>query len=415
MNPHRWPGKACIPGIVVGLALIFPCLSSASDVDRHEAELKELRARIKDITTTLENDRGKMGRFNSELRDVESRMGGAISRLRAIDSQLQRQQELIGELRVQEQRQAEELERHRQLLSKQMLATYAMGRQERVKVLLNQEEPALLGRMLKYHAYLGNERARRIEQIRGILQRLQETRGAIAQEEGRLNELREQALARKNELEKDKVEREGLLAELRKEISDKDKELAQLQTDAKELTKLIASLQDVLGDVPAQSEQNKPFDSLKGKMPWPTAGEMVAMFGTPREAGLDWDGVFISVAEGGEVKAIHNGRVAYAEWLKGFGLLLIIDHGNGYMSLYGHNQGLLKEVGDWVTAGEAVALAGSSGGQSKSGVYFGVRYKGKPLNPSSWCKPLKGYKVGQVLPRNRHSGHRLLPPIMAKV
>ncbi|MBU0499741.1 MAG: peptidoglycan DD-metalloendopeptidase family protein [Gammaproteobacteria bacterium] len=393
MNTPRQAIKIVLPAIAAVFALIFSYEGSASDVGRHEAELKELRARIKDVTTMLDNDRGKMGRFSRELRDVESRMGGAISRLRSIDGQLQRQQVLIGELRTQEQRQATELERHRQLLSKQMLATYAMGRQERIKVLLNQEEPALLGRMLEYHTYLSNERARRIGRIREILKRLQGTREAIVQEESRLNELRDQALARKMELEKDKAEREGLLEELRKQISDKGKELTQLQTDVKELTKLIASLQDALADIPAQSEQNKPFDASRGRMPWPASGEMVANFGTPREAGLEWDGVFISVAEGREVKAIHSGRVAYAEWLRGFGLLLIIDHGNGYMSLYGHNQGLLKEVGDWVAAGEAIALAGSSGGQSKSGVYFGVRYKGKPLNPTSWCKPMKGNKI----------------------
>ncbi len=427
VSPERMPPKWMMDCWRQSLRVILSCTvilysglhdcagGEASEANQREAQLKELQTRIKKVSKTLENDRGKVDRVDDELRDVESRIGETISRLRRIDANSQRQQELLADLHEKELRQNAELELHRKLLSKQMLATYAMGRQERIKVMLNQEDPALLGRMLQYHAYLGKERVKRIGQIREVLQRVQETKEVIAMEEGRSKELKEQALAQKTELEKDEVERKGVLSELRKQISDRDKELSQLQLDAKELTKLIASLQDALADIPAQSEQNKPFDALKGKMPWPTTGELAASFGSSREAGMDWDGVFIAAAEGHEIRAIHNGRVVYAEWLKGFGLLLIIDHGNGYMSLYGHNQGLLKEVGDWVVAGDVVALAGNSGGLSKSGVYFGVRLKGKPLDPASWCKPLKGNRLGSISLGTWRQRDRLVPLMQAWV
>lgn len=397
-----------------GSGLVGTGHAIGADVEKREDQLKELRERIKEISSTLEGDKGKMDQASRELRGVEKRIGEASTQLRLLDNNLKRQQELIADLRTKENRQAKELDSHRGLLSTQMLAAYAMGKQERVKVILNQEDPAQLGRMLQYHAYLGAERTKRIELIREILERLRETKETISKEEFRLAELKGQAEQQKAGLEKDKVEREKVMSDLRKEISDKDKELEKLQRDAKFLTKLIASLQNALSDIPTQSDQNKSFDSMKGKMSWPTQGEVVAEFDSPRETGVNWDGVYIAATEGREVKAIHQGRVSYAEWLRGFGLVIIIDHGNGYMSVYGHNQGLLKEVGDWVTAGEAIALVGSSGGQNKSGIYFAVRHKGRPVDPSIWCRQHKGNRLGIWLKPHQRTD-RPLPVIGAKV
>ena len=362
--------------------------------EKHQKDLAELRKRIKGLSQSIEAERGKMDQFRHDLREVENNIGQVSLKLRIIEGNLKRQQKLLSSLYEREKSQSAVLADHQQLLSRQIRAAYAMGRQERIKVILNQEDPALLGRMLKYHDYLSEERAKRITTIKEILSRLEETRETIGAEETRLKALREKVVSRKSELEKVKEARKKVLAQLKKKITGNDKELARLKRDAKDLKKLIASLQDALADIPAQEVQQKPFKSLKRKLPWPTKGKIAAGFGSPRKTGVKWDGVYINAKEGQDVKAVHHGRVAYADWLRGFGLLLIIDHGNGYMSLYGHNQSLFKEVGEWVEAGEPIAQVGVSGGQSKSGIYFGIRKKGKALNPAAWCKPSKNRRIG---------------------
>jgi septal ring factor EnvC (AmiA/AmiB activator) len=141
----------------------------------------------------------------------------------------------------------------------------------------------------------------------------------------------------------------------------------------------------MLVDIPAEADGQQPFHSRKGKLRWPARGRLAQRFGAPRSGGLRWRGVMIEAQEGGEVRAVSQGRIAFSDWMRGFGLLLIIDHGDGYMSLYGHNQTLYKEVGEWVDTGEVVALLGASGGRTESGLYFEMRHKGRPINPVHWC------------------------------
>ena len=163
----------------------------------------------------------------------------------------------------------------------------------------------------------------------------------------------------------------------------------------KKLHSLVKQLQaEQIIALPLETAGDIPFKQLKGALEWPTRGRLTTLYGALKAVGLKWDGVIISAPEGQEVKSIHHGRVAFADWLRGFGLLLIIDHGDGYMTLYGHNQSLFKEIGEWVKPGETVALVGRSGGKGSAGVYFGIRYNGRPVNPQSWCRKAKGSKVG---------------------
>jgi septal ring factor EnvC (AmiA/AmiB activator) len=149
---------------------------------------------------------------------------------------------------------------------------------------------------------------------------------------------------------------------------------------------VLSLLQQSLADVSGDLADIQSFAALKGKLPWPLAGRTVVRFGSRRRpSGLRWDGLVIAAPLGTEVRAVHRGRVAFSDWLRGFGLLLILDHGDGYMTLYGYNQSLFKEVGEWVETGEPVALAGRSGGRLSPGVYFGIRVHGKPVNPIKWC------------------------------
>jgi septal ring factor EnvC (AmiA/AmiB activator) len=176
-----------------------------------------------------------------------------------------------------------------------------------------------------------------------------------------------------------------LLAALEREIGAKDRRLKALVEDEARLQRVLATLRRALADLPRGFDAEKPFPTQRGHLPWPASGSVKAAFGARRGVGeLKWNGILIAAPEGRAVHAVHRGRVAFADWLRGFGLLMIVDHGDGYMSLYGHNQHLLKEVGEWVEAGEAVASVGASGGRAESGLYFEIRHDGRPVDPVRW-------------------------------
>ncbi len=278
-----------------------------------------------------------------------------------------------------------------------MRAAYAMGRQERLKILLNQQDPAVVSRMLVYYDYFNRTRTERMKQISTVLETLQETELALTLEERRLVELQSSELESKQQLDLAQEERMRVVAALNLDLRSKGQRLEGLQQDEAQLQKLLSSLQEELIARPLGKLDRKLFKSRKGRLSWPSKGRLTAKFGTARAGNLKWDGVVISAPEGREVKSIHHGRVAFADWLRGFGLLLIVDHGDGFMSLYGHNQSLFKETGEWVEAGEPVALVGSSGGQNNPGVYFGIRYKGRPVNPKAWCKRSRNNRVGGLI------------------
>ncbi len=190
------------------------------------------------------------------------------------------------------------------------------------------------------------------------------------------------------------AQRSQVLSRLIRDLKDQGRRLDRLQSDERDLKALIDGLEQALADIPVEQPLEVAFSGRRGRLPWPARGRIVKRFGSPRLGGIVWDGVMISAPKGQEVRAIHHGRVAFADWFRGFGLLLILDHGDGYMTLYGHNQSLFKEAGDWVEENEPIALVGSSGGRQQAGVYFGIRHQGRAVNPVRWCRrPTRG-KVG---------------------
>jgi len=249
--------------------------------------------------------------------------------------------------------------------------------------------------MMVYYDYLSRARAQKIESLREQLQRLMAIEQEIRAEEQELVRLRDEQASQLLAMQTSQDQRREVMAKLTAELQDQGRQLASLQSDERELNALIKGLGQALADIPVEHPQQIQFAGLRGRLPWPASGRIVSRFGTPRLGGLLWDGVMISAPEGREVRAVHHGRVAFADWLRGFGLLMIVDHGDGYMTLYGHNQSLFKEVGDWVEADEAIALVGSSGGRERAGVYFGIRLKGRPVNPTKWCRRMAGSKVGR--------------------
>lgn len=272
-------------------------------------------------------------------------------------------------------------------IATELKSAYQMGRQGSVKVLLNQEDPDSVARMMAYHSYILEARSQTIAAYRKTL-------GEIAAIEPKISALTKQLtdtgrkLARQSEkLNIAQRRRSTALANLAQSIQSKGGKLQQLETDRKELESLLDAIEEAVVNLEVP-ENYKAFSDAKGKMPWPVSGKKPRnRYGKSRNEGkMRWQGVSIPARVGTTVASIHHGRVVYADWLRGSGLLLIIDHGDGYMSLYAHNQTLLKEVGEWVTAGTAVSTVGSSGGQDSAALYFEIRHNGKPTNPGSWCR-----------------------------
>ncbi|RLJ22676.1 peptidase M23 [bacterium endosymbiont of Escarpia laminata] len=382
------------------LCAAIPGVSAAAEkaqLQQKSEELARVQARIKQLQTQLQSAVGERQGHNSALREAEERIGDLARRVRVIAVSLDRQRQRMAELEQERADARLQLDFHRQTMEQQIRAAYIMGRQEKVKILLNQQDPAVVSRVMVYYDYLNGARLARMNLIRDSLQRLAKIEQALSEEEQRLQQLQAKEAVEREQLERTRVGRERVIAALSVRLRNKGQELEQLKANEKQLSSLLANIQEVLADIPMERLAHKPFGKLKGRLPWPSKGRLTASFGSSRQVGeLRWDGVLISAPEGREVKAVHYGRVAFADWLRGFGLLLIVDHGDGYMSLYGHNQSLFKETGEWVEPGEVVALVGSSGGRSTSGVYFGIRHNGAAVNPKKWCRRTKGKRISMV-------------------
>lgn len=367
---------------------------ATEDQAQQEQRLSQLRERISGLQTRINEARGEHSALSKQLQESEQAIGRLARRLRVLAGRLKRQEARLQNLRGQESQQQRALQTERDVLQQQVRAAYAMGRQEQLKILLNQQDPARVSRVLAYYDYLNRERLRRMQLIRERLDELLQTQQEIAAQREQLASLQAERNAEKLALEQQQSARREVMARLNQQLSDQGRQLAGLKADEQQLQSLLQGLQEALADIPSAPVQRKKFAQLRGKLNWPTRGTLSHLYGEPKIGALRWDGVMISAPEGNEVRTVHAGRVAFADWLRGFGLLLIVDHGDGYMTLYGHNQSLFREAGDWVEAGEPVAGVGSTGGRKSPGVYFAIRRNGKAVNPNKWCQRPRGKKVG---------------------
>jgi septal ring factor EnvC (AmiA/AmiB activator) len=359
--------------------------------DDHKERMRELRAEVGKVAVELKDAHKERESEVAALRETEKE----ISRLTAllhqtqldIDKVASRREELVKSLGPVEKR----LDDQKALLRQQVLASYRMGRQQRLKLLLNQDDPARLGRILSYYDHLNRARAGLITDIEDSYRTLIETGERIRADEARLNSLRAGQQELLASVEQARDQRKQALQQRDKEIASADKRLATLKQDVAQLEELTRKLTEV---VPPSVPANISFKSRKGKLPWPVAGKMVQRFGESMKGGVTLEGIVIESREGANVRAVHGGIVIFADWLRGYGLMLIVDHGDGYMTLYGYNQSLLKKIGDNVEAGEVISLAGVSGGRRNAAVYFAIRKGSSPVNPLSWCIRPSGRNVG---------------------
>lgn len=352
-----------------------------------EGELKALRERIGTLRGELERVRSSFDSMRVELRDTERRIGEVTRNLMRIDEELAAGTDHLREAREQRSRLTAALADQQRRVAEQVRAAYAMGREPQLKILLNQQDPASAGRMMAYFGYLSRSGARQLTDLADTLERVRQLEAQVAEEGGRLQALRTRRAEEMDRLEKGRKERATLIGRLNAEISDRNRQLDQMKGDERELESVIKALYEALADIPAEPGNRKPFGSQRGRLLWPTQGKLATNFGSPRSGGkLTWQGVLIRGKEGQPVRAVSHGRVAFADWLRGYGLVIVVDHDEGFMTLYGHNQSLYKEAGDWVEAGETIAALGNSGGRDEPVLYFEIRRNGQPTDPIQWCR-----------------------------
>jgi murein hydrolase activator len=380
----RWLALACGVLACLATAWIDPAVAAAKQTPaQKEAELRKLNQRIEKVRKSVNDDVRKRDKLSVELREAELGVQAARKELDDIRAQRLATEARLRELETEQARRERELDGERAALAGELRTAYANGREEQLKLLLNQEDPTSFGRMLAYYGYFGRARAARIQGIQDKLEHLALVREKIVGEKNRLVALEEQRLARVADLKSAQIKTRG-------------GELKRLQSQAQSLEKLIRELRQAIEKSQSQGARpgkpgsavakQAPFEPLRGKLPWPVQdGKVLARFGEPRAGGsLRWQGMLIGTARGARVRAPYAGRVVYGDWLPGMGLMLVLDHGGGYMSLYGHNEELFRKVGDAVAAGEVIGSVGDSGGHAQPALYFEVRRGRTPVDPQNW-------------------------------
>lgn len=371
--------------VPLALAASFAFADDA-ELTRKNRELEQTQARIQSMRGALDRLESEKNRRIAELGEIERKYGALAQTLRAMDAETRRQTERMNELQRRRAGMREDVLKRHRALAGQVRSAYAMGRDEELKLLLNLEDPARAGRVLTYYGYLNRARAAELDSLQKSLDELRRLETEATEQAGRLEAAKASAERERGNLDMARRHRRELLSRIERETQDKSERLRRLQEDAARLQELVAELTRAAEERRRSDEgaSGGAFAQAQGRMIWPLDGKLKARFGAPRMSGV-WDGVLIAAPEGTPVKAIFPGRAVFSDWLRGYGLLLVIDHGAGYMSLYAFNQSLYKKVGDPVEAGETIATAGDSGGQAEPGLYFGIREQGRPLNPQEWC------------------------------
>ena len=378
------------PLLLLGLAAVAAGQDSPGELTKvKEQELEDVRERISELKQSMDRAAEERDRLAGELQELEVAISERRMRLKEIERDRQytaaQKQKLDDELAEREQHLDDESE----ALAAQVRTAYMSGSQEKIKLLLNQRDPATLGRLMAYYRYLNDYRAENIDAVIEQIRKLDELRARIAAEEARLAALAQARYDELGRLNASQENRAEVLASLRRKIASEGKEVEQLAAQEQDLIRLIAELSSILSDYPISSEE--PFSEHKGRLTWPVAGTLLHDFGQPRVGGnIKWNGVVLAAPRGREVRAVYHGRVAFADWLAGMGLLVIVDHGEGYMTLYGYNETVLKNTGDWVAPGDVIATVGDSGGQSQASLYFELRRGTKPENPRRWVTKRPG-------------------------
>jgi septal ring factor EnvC (AmiA/AmiB activator) len=360
-------------------------VAAQTDGERTKAEsaLEGVRKEIGILQKSLERSRAEHANEHARLREVDLQIQQANLEFRTLETQRRSHLDELTGLERQRNDYLVRLEQRYGQLTEQIRAAYRLDSQSRLKLILNQASPAQLGRMLAYYDYINRAQVAKISGLREAVNTLDTMQQSIDQELSRLEMVQTEQRAVMNELDQQRKQRRILLAELDQRIDNEESRLRELKRNQQDLETLLERLTDVLADIPADLGKHLGIARQKGRIPMPVTGPVRHAFGQSRGGGLHWQGWLITAAAGSEVSTIAYGRVAFADWLRGYGLLIIIDHGEGFMSLYGHNESLLYEAGDWVEPGEIISIIGVRTGDDQ-GLYFELRKNGKAVDPAAW-------------------------------
>lgn len=357
-------------------------------IESHKQDLADIEGRVSGLEQDLNEHRDRRQGLLAELERQERHIADLARAGHQLATMIDEQERALDELRDQSTAEQQALRRERAALGSLLRSVYAMGRGDRIRMLLDQEDPKRLSRVTAYYGFFNRYRLKRIEAVTqrahkldGLMQEAEEEKARLLLLAGKQEETRARLAAAQDE-------RTALLTAMEQAIATRAQDVTELNAQAQEMRLLLEQLERQALVLPEAELRQKPLKQLRGHLAWPLAGApLLSRFGNAKEDGTQrWDGVLLGAAEGSEVQAVHHGQVVYADWLRGFGLLLIIEHDDEYMTLYGHNQTLLKEPGEWVVAGDTIALSGSSGGHTSPGLYFAIRHRGRPLNPEQWCR-----------------------------
>jgi septal ring factor EnvC (AmiA/AmiB activator) len=407
------------------LVVAWPLCAGANQVDRKQSELDALKRRLQTLQQEFRDTQAHRQEASDELRQSERAISDAVRQLRQLESDRQHTQSDLQTLSQRADAVAARIRGQQTHLAQALKGAYQRGQGDALKLALNGADPNQTARDLRYLAHLSRAQHAMIETLRADLAQLAVLQRQTEQKSTELTRLQAAREAEQKKLLADKRERERVLQKLSAQIQKQRREISSLQRDERSLTQLVERLnrlmaqqaerdaeraraaqrvkkgpaaeKDATGqrrgpvavntDTPVAFRSDKPFSGLKGSLRLPVAGELMNRFGAPREGGgVNWKGLFIRAAEGTVVKAIAAGQVVFSEWLRGFGNLIIVDHGEGYMSLYSNNESLYKQVGERVQPGDAIATVGNSGGQPDTGLYFEMRHQSRPVNPLLWMK-----------------------------
>ena len=378
-----------IPAIVLFLSSTFllgcPQAYAETVPAATPEQLQALNTRIQALQVQRHTTRSEYDRLQQLLQLSEEEIGNTADKLSALTEELNDKQHILTDLRNRQQNQHIQLAQQRKILAQQIRAAYMVGRQDYLKLWLNQQDPFAVGRVLGYYDYFNRARVQQIEIINKSLEQIQLLERTIQQQTIELNRVLSHQGSKREELAGNYQERQQILAQLTNTLEAQDQELKKLQEDKQHLESLLGSLSEVSKVIPPPAS-NVNFAQLKGQLPKPTTGQVFKQFGESLIGSLKSQGMIFKAGLGDKVNAVAAGRVVFAQWFRNYGNLVILDHQQGYMSLYAHNRSLHVKAGDWVETGTNLASVGDSGGRDMAALYFEIRYQGSPVNPVGWLK-----------------------------
>ena len=420
------------------IALTLTCLLQPAFADERAQTQQQLEATRQDIGE-LKKLLGKLQEEKSgaqkDLRSTETEIGKLEKQVEALQQELKKSEGELLRLDSEKKKLNSAKVEQQRLIAIQARAAYQGGRQEYLKLLLNQQNPEKFARTLTYYDYLSQARLAQLKGFNETLRQLANVESDINTQQAQLLTQKSSLDSQRAELDKVRTERQQVLTKINADVKNRDQKLQAREQDQADLAKVLKTIEETLARQAREAEEARqkaliaqqeaekkrqreaesvatdaprkvvkstpgalvssagvsyggPFSQARGKLPWPVDGRLLARFGESRgdDARAKWDGVMISANAGTQVHAVHGGRVVFADWLRGAGQLVILDHGNGYLSLYGHNQTLLKSAGDIVKAGDVISTVGNSGGQATPALYFAIRQQGRPSDPAQWCR-----------------------------